>query len=424
MGKTKIYTKKEARAIIEQAMVALGLSDDMQTSPGIIWDIVIEFKLDDFKTKNPIIRRFFKDALAKPQPLTAMLSSIKEGIVAKHPAIIEFVAKSLEKDWFKPSEQILRGIHVAYVLEELTAAMCNNHEVLIEVQRHYKHRERALDIDIHQLLHSFIQTFVISHDVFGTFKTLSVDPAMIWFHLQREQLGGKQAAKLLHAKKLNYLEYKYLTPLHAADQERINEILQINIYEAGISEYTRGLQENAVCAYVLAQDILNRPPKIAFCPESRPIAPENTFNHFYRAVSEKSNRSFVMDFDQAWVSLYTTWNMAFVLFTYSDLDLLMPKLFIPSVIDALPENFASARIISLWLTINHYLFRLAESKHASAPENKIAMAKQWAAINRRYALAFESHDIPNKSTVLRGFRHWFGHPFYHFAGLLKEFFTD
>lgn len=53
-----------------------------------------------------------------------------------------------------------------------------------------------------------------------------------------------------------------------------------------------------------------------------------------------------------WVNLYEAWNAAFLLRTRPEKDqMFLPKLFIPDTLCCKPENYLSARVISLWLTL-------------------------------------------------------------------------
>ena len=83
---------------------------------------------------------------------------------------------------------------------------------------------------------------------------------------------------------------------------------------------------------------------------------EGKIDSFYESLVEDENYFPTFAFHQDWVSLYETWNMAFILGELNNLHYLFPKLLIPSVLNAKSENFLGARIIALWLSINNTLF--------------------------------------------------------------------
>lgn len=325
----------------------------------------------------------------------------------------------------KKSEYVTRSVHVMYILEALTATMCNSHNFFIEVQDHYKMKERERGINPMHTFSAFIRALRVTHNFFGTVKSLSVDPAMIYFRTQRgfadSCIKNKEAKKLLKNKKIDYFEYKLLSPLHKNGLEQLNELIRINIYEAGITDYKKGLKTNAICAHELSEDIKNNPPCAIF--KKKNVEPEDNTDVFYKSITEKENLFPVVEFSQDWVSLYITWNMSFILNDLDDLDIIFPKLLIPSIINAESENFVGARIISLWLSVNHVFFRRCDKKTiVIGPKKKVAIAKAWAEINKRYAFDLAKRETHEDSLMLmKSYRRFFSQPFYNLFKLVSVF---
>jgi hypothetical protein len=420
----KTHTKKQAEEIIEKTMIAFDLQESMQTNPKIIKEILEEFKMDDFKTTHAVMGKLLKDIITTPQDLQPMFENIKKGLLTKHPAIIEFAELALEKGWFKPSQHVIRSIHATYILEILTATMCNSHDFFIEVQDHYREKEKTMGISSKHPFKTFVNTLKIVRSPFGTAKLLSIDPIMIYFRIQRgltnSHVNKKEAKVLLKAKKINFIEYKLLLPILKNNLEHVLELLRINIYEAGVTEYKKGFKTNAICAHELSEDILHNPPKTIFKKKS--VIPENNTGTFYKSITEKDNLFPAVELSQSWVNLYTTWNMSFILNDLDELDILFPKLVIPSIINTETENAGGARIISLWLSINHFLFRKYDKKTIKGPENKAEMAKAWAQINKKYAFDLakkETHE--DSETLKKTFNKFFSHPFFNLFRLIKIF---
>jgi hypothetical protein len=114
--------------------------------------------------------------------------------------------------------------------------------------------------------------------------------------------------------------------------------------------------------------------------------------------------------------------MAFVLGNLEDLDLIFPKLLIPSIIDAKSDNFLAVRFISLWLTINFTIFRKYEKKEIIGPTNKIEMAKAWSNINKKYAFSLAKKETHEDSQILKKYyNRFFSHPFWSLFKLMKNF---
>lgn len=419
----KNLTPNQSKTILNEALNALGLSFDIKTDPRLMQEIIRDIKLDDFVAKNVVMDKFFKNIGIKSLPLEPMLKNIEKALLKKHPAIIEFLEVALEKKWLKPSRHIVRAVHVTYILEHLTMAMCNNYEFFVEIQDHYKIKERECGIDSRRILKTFFQALKLSHNLFGSVKSWSIDPAMIYFRtrrgLSKSHVPDKQARKLLKAGRLNYFEYRLLSSLDKNGIENINDLVRINIYEAGISEHKNDLQNNALVAHILAEAIRRDPPQAEF--KKKAVLPDNSQDPFYKSISEEDNLFPVISFSRKWTRLYVTWNMAFVLKRLDDLDLMFPMLLIPSIIDAKSDNFVGTRLISLWLTLNSFLYRKYEKKIVCGPVNKAEMAQTWAKINKKYALEYAKEELKlDEEALTKGFKKFYARPVWNWLKLLLE----
>jgi hypothetical protein len=117
---------------------------------------------------------------------------------------------------------------------------------------------------------------------------------------------------------------------------------------------------------------------------------------FYRSLVDPTNAFPTIAFSQPWVSLYTSWNLAFVLGDLDDLHMLVPKLLIPSVLSATPANYMSTRTLALWLAGNSFIFRRLDGVEASPqPANHADMTRVLGEINAPHAreLALQSAGL-------------------------------
>lgn len=413
---------KEAELVFDKSLVALGLKNNETTDPQIMQSVIKEFRLDDFKSDNEQFENIFQNAITKPQELSPFIDDIKQGIITKHPAIIEFAELALSKNWFKPSQNITKSLHVMYLLELLTAAMCNDHDIFVEVQEHYKNKEKTYGLNTLRMLPTFFNALKISPNFFDIAKPFALDPLLIYFKIQRglnkSHLSKKELKRIYKQGNINYLEYKLLGPIHKNHIEHINELVRINIYIAGITEYKNNLKANAVSAHVLSEDLIIDPPQTVF--KNKNVIPKLSNNDFYNKVTKNNNLFPTVSLSQQWTSLYTSWNMAFVLGNLRDLDIIFPKLFIPSILNAESENFLGARFISLWLTINHAIFRKARKIEITGPENKHEMANAWSKINKKYALELAKQEIHgNSKTLLKNYHRFYIHPAFNLMKMIK-----
>jgi hypothetical protein len=266
-------------------------------------------------------------------------------------------------------------------------------------------KERERGFDKNHLVGSFAKVARSSHKIFCACKAASVDPAMLYFHLTRGLPGAsmskKKLSNLYANHKINYLEYRLLLPTPKGHLLHVLECLNINISEAGTTEYEHGFKDNALCAYALSEDVEIKQPAAYFNEK-----------HFL-----------IMELSEEWCSLYVTWNMAFLLSELDELDLILPKLFIPSVINAKPEKFMGKRAVSLWIAMNFDFFReVGGITHVSGPLNRREMAQAWGAINKKYAFALAKRELnENSREVIEHYRRSYAHPFASFIKRLVNF---
>ncbi|VAX10938.1 hypothetical protein MNBD_GAMMA26-1771 [hydrothermal vent metagenome] len=421
-------TKKQAQLIIDNSMAAFGLSKNMETDPKAIKNIIDSMKFDDFNTTFAPMDDFLKEIITKPRTLQPMFEDIETGIITKHPAILDFLALAIQKEWLHESEHIQRAVHTTFVLEAVTAAMSNNHQFFVEVQEHYRNKQRIHGLDTMHILKTFLRSFFISHDLFNIAKAFSLDPLMVYLRVQRGLINAcitkNDLNELYKNGEINYIERKLLSTACKDGSKHINKLVGINIYEAGIKDYADGFKTNAMVAHELSEDIKRHPPVATF--KNKNILPENSSNVFYDSITETQNLFPNVTYTQEWASLYTTWNMAFVLGNINNLDIIFPKLLIPSIINAESDNFLGTRVISLWLSINHALFRSYEkdSKDTVGPNNKEEMATAWAEINKKYASGLGEIETCEKLKILeKDYNCFFSSPYRNFFRLVKDLFS-
>ena len=415
----KLNTEKSEQ-VIEDVMSELNLSYEMQTDVALIGEILNEIKLDDFQTSYLPMKLFFDEIRTKPQELGPMISHVKWGLVNNGPAIIEFLSVALNKKWLSGSHYINKSVHIAYILEAITAAMCNSTVFYDEYVEHVHLKEKEIGIDREHKFKTFLKAFPGSLNFFGSAKAISLDMALVYFRVSRD-LAGNQVTEqsineLYNQGKINFLEYKLLLPLCGKGQCVCHDWLRINIYEAAATEYKSGFSMNAMAAHVLADDVLKH------ChPEQyllRKVYPENAQGDFYTSLLG-DNFVPVINLSNEWKNLYLTWNMTFILGELNNLHYLFPKLLIPSVLCAKSDNFLGVRIISLWVSINNALFlNFNHTEKLTAPENRREMALVWGEINRKYAEEyFQNNSPPENNNLQSSFKIKFSRPY---LSLMKQ----
>ena len=411
--------------VIDNAMTALGLSHDMTTDLSMMREVLREMQVDDLQTSYPPMRDFLVRVVSQPVDLGPMLAQVRWGLVSNGPAVVEFLREALSKRWLTSSPHVHKALNVAYVLEAITAAMCNSPVFFDDYVEHVRSKQKDIGIDHEHVFKSFVRMLPSSLNFFGTAKAVSLDMAMVYFRAGR-YLGGQavdeQSVGELHAAgRISLLERKLLLPLCGKGRCVCNDWLRVNIYEAGITEYENGFSMNAMAAHVLAEHVAKHCHRESFL--RRHVVPEGPTRDFYAALEEDDNYVPVVDLSEEWKSLYLTWNMAFILGELNNLHYLFPKLLIPSVLCSSSENFLGTRIVSLWVSINSaLLLHFHGVDTLTAPAHRREMAAAWGEINRRYAEALYTSDLdPDIAGLSDSFEERFDKPYAKLAKLIMEF---
>jgi hypothetical protein len=81
---------------------------------------------------------------------------------------------------------------------------------------------------------------------------------------------------------------------------------------------------------------------------------------------------------------YESWNLAFVFKHFTALHVLLPKFFIPSVLNASPDLYVYKRLLSLWVTL-HFLVYVIERGDALSLLWLKNLGNLWGEVNSEFA---------------------------------------
>jgi hypothetical protein len=218
---------------------------------------------------------------------------------------------------------IARFVHHAYLLDAIVRLLVRQPELMAAVLDHLWAKRSALGI------RSTWQLWRLSRRPFEVIKTRSIDAPLAAMRRRR----ARADAAWRH------------DPLLSA-------LLHANIAEAVATEIWAGFPANARAGAAL----MNVPMwKTRVEPE-------------HRVIQASTSRE--------WASLYESWNLAFILGNVGRLELLLPKLLVPTVLCAAPAEYVHNRAIALWLSIQFYLF----AEHRGAPRVELPHARQLSLI--------------------------------------------
>lgn len=317
----------------------MGIDNSLETDPVLIRDILEQdMKLHDLDEINAKLEVW----LVSAQPLKPLFQTFEKSINEKHPSVAIFIEYVLENELIpslteKDRNVIIRTINHTVILDQLTKLMATDNKLMERVHEHLAKKRKLLGIR-DGVIASFVDIYKATGGLFEPIKAKSVDLV---------------TAGVIAIRK---------TGLLTAGNIRKRKIaLSANILEAGLTDVFSGYFKNGFVGVKLAQ----RPYSKSWMEEG--------------AGEIKNNSS------QHWVSLYHTWNLAFITGNLSHLHLFYPKLLIPHVIDSPAETYMHRRVIALWLTVNFFLFAKLEKKPGHTLPNQQKLAIKWGEINASYA---------------------------------------
>lgn len=340
-----LYAESHEAKCLNTFLDHVGVSLGMESNPTMMQDVVD----NEFYFKNfPEGRNLVKSYLNKPQKLHPFLSKVHQAILNRHPAMVKAICQINEDHLVpklaRPQRQLIhRTIHNMVVLEALVQKMKVDVHFMDRIKTHYlSERHKILPENS-----SLWTTYRAAGGVFEAAKLLTMDEVFV-----------------------QYYHFRLKDTLDEEDLHTKNVGLQLNISEATIADEVKRNWDNAFAGRtLLANKILG-----------------------IEKVGDK-NSLLKQYFIPHWSPLYETWNLAFVLGSLNNLNIILPKLLIPSVIDAQEEDYLFYRGISLWITINlHLLHTLHKKPTVEFPsEIRKPLVALWGTINREYAESVASN---------------------------------
>ena len=85
---------------------------------------------------------------------------------------------------------------------------------------------------------------------------------------------------------------------------------------------------------------------------------------------------------EEWASLYQTWSLAQIAAHMDDLDILLPQLLIPQVLDSSSDKYLFNRAISSWMTANFYI--LKKDRHSEEAIKDKKLGQLWGEVNKKF----------------------------------------
>ncbi|MBF0312958.1 MAG: hypothetical protein HQK52_06055 [Oligoflexia bacterium] len=342
-----------SNACVNNFIHALKIDLEMQSDLNLIDDLMKnEMYLSDF----PRSKEIFGSKITTSMPLQPMLEAIIESIDKKHPAISEFFCAVVENKLLPEMDEnaqlmVKRVIHHTFLLDAITKAAGDNIQIMEELQTHFYKKRQAFGIRS-DFFNSAIDMYRVTGTWFAPAKTLTMD----WVYN-------------------NTLATRKLGQLTSANFKKMQVQLALNIVEAILKDYTTGYYSNALTGVA---------PAITIADAGRLVGQE----YFLETSTH-----------QDWISLYATWNLAFMTGYSPTMNLFYSKWLIPIVLDVAPNKFLQYRMVSLWLAENFRLFSMITNpKGHPIPRNR-EISTLWGEVNLKYA---KEYTLKYKNRELTG----------------------
>lgn len=334
--------EKNSHVYIDKFLDLSGINMDMKTDPQIILKVLKEdMLLSGFEPVKVIL----KESLEKAIPLKPMFEKTIKGIVTKQPAIYEFLTEAIKENLFtkvteeKSKNEILRSIHHAYILNEITKEIVKNIDFVFEIQEYLLKKRSKYGIGTNFIDALDALKKLYNGSMFEPTKIVGMD--MVY-----------RSRALVRRKGI----------INESDIQAQIDGLKLNILEAAVTDKNAGYMDNAIVGAVLSA-----------------IPPDTV------SLTDDENKVMLFHLSRKWVSLYETWNLAFVIGNLAYLPVLIPKLLIPSVIDAEHNEYLITRSAALWLSTLFHQFAVLNRRENIPLKNSRELAMIWGKVNLKYA---------------------------------------
>jgi hypothetical protein len=413
---------------VSNAFVAVGLDTVTKTDPKIMCELYREMHLGGIKTNYLPLQLVLQKAITEPIDISMFVSQIRQGL-SKNEIVSDFLEEACHAGYLQQHKLYEKAFHFAFLIEQLTSVQANSLIASNDIQEFFYIERKKNGVDTMHPLAAVAATAKLTQSPFKTAKFISIIPFVKKFALERENGGPLSLDKIGILSKLGLIssiERLYLTPHDTMKHPTI----QLNILEAGNEEYLRGFKDNAFVAYALQKGCQIEETieyKVgAVVPnsyESQMLI--NPFAFEIKELTDRNNMHPQYHFSKEWVDLYESWNMCFVLSDLHDIHLILPKLFIPSQIDAKPYDYIFNRALSLDCVINFYLFRLFDNvPHVESPAKCSEIAKLWGTINKQHCIRFIINELHmDLKEFEKEFEAYYSKGIWNFAVMAKEFAT-
>lgn len=332
----------ENKSYINKFLELAGIDMNMKSEPALIAEVLKnDMMLWEFQPAVNLLKK----SLEKPVEFRPMFEKTINGVVTKQPAIYEFLTEAIDLNLItkvsteKSKEIIKRSIHHTYILNELTKEIVKNIDFVFAIQEYLLKQREKFGIPSYFIDALEVLKKIYKGSMFEPTKIIGMD--MVYRSRALVRRNGVMTE---------------------ADIQAQVDGLKLNILEAAVTDKNAGYMDNALAGAVIA----------AIPPDTVSLTPDE-------------NKVMLFHLSRKWVSLYETWNLAFVVGNLDYCQVLIPKLIIPAVIDAEHDEYLITRSAALWMSTLFHQFAVLTNRENPQIPNRDELVKIWGRINLKYA---------------------------------------
>lgn len=403
-------TQQRARQFLQRVTSRL----ETATQPATIKNILRHYRLLGLISHDAELQGFLNKAQDTPQSLTALMQTVQASLL-NNPPICRFLAGIEERRLISDVEldnmsaKLNVQLNLIYVFEAFAIRLANGDKHFPQAMFQYLQTIKQTRLPGNPLWNLIFGKFRRHNSVFTRLKMSSIDLTFAAYAFNRSLAAKETPVHELRAKAEQFIHANGLAlwnqnvwPLPVGKvMHAYRKGLGINIAEAVWQESNdneascKNAHAGSALIYQLEQKRVS--DKIVHqglvLPQHAQVVggqyqPLNDLK-----VNPAQKRIRAVDTDQAWVNLYNTWNLFFVIKNI-DSNFLLTKLLVPSVMDARESAYVEMRVLMLCFMASLFFYNdeLPALSKPTTLRNKDQLFDLWSDYNRQYAAETSSPE--------------------------------
>lgn len=329
-------SSEDGSTALKEIKTRMGLND-IKADVAVLRSILEkEFQVAPDNIVSMLTDELFAEELEGNMDLIGMCNQIENAILVKHPALMDaayYVLKAnlIRSDYSAEElQKISWCVHYTYVLNKLSNTMGRDVDFFSSFKHHL---------------------FEARHE--RGIPTAACASCLVLSVTGKSPFYGLKTETMDYIQNMNEVTRRNRKHLSKAEVQKRKMLIWSNISEAMGDDFFKGHLKNASIGRILERD----------SPRDVRIDEETSIIKYD-----------FKDRGRKWNDLYVAWNLAFIMENLPYLDILIPKLLIPCVLDCEDEDFLHFRSLSLWVSINVFLYRLFDKLPSCTVPNGIKIA--------------------------------------------------